>query len=148
MLDFERTRTPSVVGVTAARDRDEQQDWLSIADVARSTGLSAHTLRYYERAGLVRPIGRTTGGRRRYAESDLDWLRFLLRLRDTGMSIADMKTFAELRHDGASTVAARLALLREHHDDVRQRIDSLRDNLRHLTDKIDHYRNLLEENTS
>lgn len=76
---------------------------LPIAAVAQRTGLSAHTLRYYEKAGLVESVGRNAGGQRRYAAADLEWLMFLLRLRTTGMSIADMQRFAELRRAGVES---------------------------------------------
>ena len=70
---------------------------LTIKDVSQRTGLSAHTLRYYERIGLIAPVARATGGQRRYAAADMDWLAFLLRLRTTGMPIQGMLEFARLR---------------------------------------------------
>ncbi|MCZ2805744.1 MerR family transcriptional regulator [Modestobacter sp. VKM Ac-2983] len=117
---------------------------LPIAAVAQQTGLSAHALRYYEKAGLVESVGRNSGGQRRYAATDLDWLSFLLRLRATGMSIADMQRFAQLRRSGPSTVAQRLELLREHAEAVQAHIDELQANLGHLDTKIDHYQGLLD----
>ncbi|MGN5223983.1 MerR family transcriptional regulator [Aeromonas veronii] len=91
---------------------------LTINDVAKRTGLSAHTLRYYERIGLIAPIGRATGGQRRYAASDIAWIDFLLRLRSTGMSIGQMQVFATLRSAGDITVPTRRKLLEEHLDGV------------------------------
>jgi DNA-binding transcriptional MerR regulator len=125
----------------SALDEDET---LPIAEVARRTGLSADTLRYYEKAGLIDGVRRTAGGVRRYAAVDMDWLAFLLRLRDTGMSIADMQRFAVLRRKGDASVAERLALLREHRDCVDRRIRSLQENNRALENKIAHYEELLE----
>ena len=116
---------------------------LPIAAVAQQTGLSAHTLRYYEKAGLVESVGRNAGGQRRYAAGDLDWLSFLLRLRTTGMSIADMQRFAELRRAGSATVPQRLELLREHAEAVQAHIQELQTNLRDLNAKIDHYEGML-----
>jgi DNA-binding transcriptional MerR regulator len=87
---------------------------LPIAEVAQRTGLSKDTLRYYEKAGLVEAVERSSGGQRRYATADLDWLAFLLRLRATGMPIADMQRFAELRKQGDASIAERLALLSRH----------------------------------
>ena len=74
---------------------------LSIDEVARRTGLTAHTLRYYERIGLIAPVGRAPGGQRRYAASDMAWIEFLLRLRTTRMPIGKMQAFAALRPDRA-----------------------------------------------
>ena len=87
---------------------------LPIAEVVERTGLSRDTLRYYEKAGLIDAVDRSSGGQRRYASADLAWLEFLLRLRATGMSIADMQRFAELRRGGDRTIADRLTLLWEH----------------------------------
>jgi len=67
---------------------------LAIAEVVERTGLSRDTLRYYEKAGLIDAVDRSRGGQRRYVSGDLAWLEFLLRLRATGMSIADMQRFA------------------------------------------------------
>lgn len=71
--------------------------FLSIAEVAERSGLSVHTLRYYERAGLIAPVPRAPGGQRRYAAADLEWIGFLLRLRETRMPIGQMQAFARLR---------------------------------------------------
>ncbi|NUP43067.1 MAG: MerR family transcriptional regulator, partial [Streptomyces sp.] len=90
-------------------------------------------------------VGRTTGNQRRYDAADLAWLEFLLRLRETGMSIADMQRFAQLRAEGNVSVAARLAMLREHRAELGDRIRALRRNARALDDKIDHYERLLDE---
>ncbi|EYT78455.1 MerR family transcriptional regulator [Streptomyces sp. Tu 6176] len=118
---------------------------LTIAQVAERTGLSHDTLRYYERAGLIQRVGRTTGNQRRYEAADLAWLEFLLRLRETGMSIADMQRFATLRAQGDATVPERLAMLREHRAGLADRIRALRRNAHTLDDKIDHYERLLHE---
>ena len=64
---------------------------LSIDEVAQRSGLTAHTLRYYERIGLSAPIHRASGGQRRYAASDMAWVEFLLRLRTTNMPIATQR---------------------------------------------------------
>jgi DNA-binding transcriptional MerR regulator len=122
-----------------------QQQVLTIAHVAERTGLSPDTLRYYEKAGLIDAVGRTSGNHRVYAATDLDWLAFLLRLRETGMSIADMQQFAKLRSLGETSVASRLQMLRQHRARLQARIRSLRDNATALDDKIDHYQQLLNE---
>jgi DNA-binding transcriptional MerR regulator len=118
---------------------------LTITEVAGTTGLSPDTLRYYEKAGLISPVGRSSGGQRRYAAADLAWIEFLLRLRDTGMSIAGMQQFAGLRRGGDSTVPGRLALLREHRARLIARIRRLQESGRALDDKISHYEQLLED---
>ena len=109
---------------------------LNIQDVAKATGLSAHTLRYYERIGLLSPVGRDAGGRRRFAARDLEWIAFLQRLRAMRMPIREMCDYAALRRDGESTIAARRALLEKHLDRVRQEVTMLEDSTRVLEDKI------------
>jgi DNA-binding transcriptional MerR regulator len=91
---------------------------LTIAEAAEVTGLSAHTLRYYERAGLLEPVGRNRSGHRRYRKAHLERITFLQRLRATGMPIREVRRYAELMQAGEATNAARLALLEAHRDDV------------------------------
>ncbi|MEV1007264.1 MerR family transcriptional regulator [Streptomyces sp. NPDC049881] len=123
----------------------QRESALTIAQVAERTGLSHDTLRYYERAGLIEPVGRTPGNQRRYAAADLVWLEFLLRLRETGMPVSDMRRYARLRAAGDATVAARLAVLREHRAELAGRMRSLRRNAAALDSKIRHYETLLEQ---
>lgn len=123
----------------------QNRQTLTISEVSERTGISQDTLRYYEKAGLIHRVGRTPGNRRRYETADLDWLAFLLRLRETGMSIADMRHFAQLRNNGTTTVADRLVMLREHRSLLETHIRSLRQSAKVLDTKIDHYEELLEE---
>ena len=102
-------------------------------------GLTAHTLRYYERIGLAAKPPRGPDGRRRYTEMNLDWLRLITRLRATGMSIAEMCRYAELVRDGPSTTAERRQLLQDHRDAVHQRIVELQRDLAVIDTKIETY---------
>lgn len=113
---------------------------LSIQQVAKRTGLTAYTLRYYERIGLIAPIGRAAGGQRRYAAADMAWIEFLLRLRTTNMPIGKMQTFARLRGAGDSTMAQRRVMLQEHLTDVLSAIDALQQAAQALEAKVEHYR--------
>ncbi|MEO3798292.1 MerR family transcriptional regulator [Nonomuraea sp. B10E15] len=131
--------------MSASPQLNDDAQTLSITEVSHRTGLSAHTLRYYDKAGLVQAVRRSPVGVRRYATADMDWLAFLMRLRDTGMSIADMKLFAELRRAGDESIAARLELLSDHRKVVDQRLRILRSSMRALDKKIAHYRALLED---
>ncbi|MDR6214856.1 MerR family transcriptional regulator [Paracidovorax wautersii] len=115
---------------------------LSIAEVAERSGLTAHTLRYYERAGLIAPVARAPGGQRRYAASDLEWIGFLLRLRATHMPIGQMQAFARLRSEGNSTAAERRALLERHLAQVQATIDAMQQAAQVLQAKIGHYARL------
>jgi len=117
------------------------QAGLSIAQAARRTGLSVHTLRYYERAGLVvTPPDRTAGGRRRYQKLDLEWITVCTRLRATGMPIKVIRRYAELVSAGHGNEKERLALMEAHRADVLARLDELQENLQLIEHKIDVYR--------
>jgi DNA-binding transcriptional MerR regulator len=113
---------------------------LSIDEVARRTGLTAHTLRYYERIGLISAVGRAAGGQRRYSASDLAWIEFLLRLRATRMPIGKMAAFAQLRSMGDHTIADRRVMLEDHLSAVLAEIGMLQQSTQVLEAKIAHYR--------
>jgi DNA-binding transcriptional MerR regulator len=100
-------------------------------------------LRYYERAGLIEPVERSTSGRREYAASDLNWFAFIVRLRQTGMPITQMLQFAQLRAGGVATLEQRRQLLDEHRRNVEAAIAVQQDHLAALTDKITHYDQLI-----
>lgn len=112
---------------------------LTIGEVAGTIGVSTHTLRYYEQAGLIRAVGRTQAGHRLYSPADLDWLQIVMRLKATGMPIAGMQAFAALRTEGQSTVGERRDLLVAHRDAVLARIAELQSNLGAIIDKIAYY---------
>ncbi|MER7048011.1 MULTISPECIES: MerR family transcriptional regulator [Streptomyces] len=122
-----------------ALPRPEGRDRYTIGEVAAHTGLSADTLRWYERIGLMPHVDRTHAGQRRFTNRDLEWLAFVGKLRLTGMPVADMVRFAELVREGGHTVAARRELLIRTRGDVLGRIAELRDTLAVLDYKIDIY---------
>lgn len=127
--------------------RTAQEPTLTIAEVSERTKLSTDTLRYYEKAGLIERVGRTAGNQRLYASADLAWLEFLLRLRETGMSIADMQRFARLRAAGDKTIPDRITMLHGHAQVLATHIDALQRNALALDDKITHYEQQLSSET-
>lgn len=125
-------------------DRPDPQTGLSIAEAARRTGVSVHTLRYYERAGLVvTAVDRTAGGRRRYHQLDLDWIVICTRLRATGMPIRTIRRYAELVSAGPGNEQERLTLLEAHRAEVTAKLARTRENLKLIDHKIDVYRGRL-----
>ncbi len=110
----------------------------SIGEAAVKCGLSQHTLRWYERIGLLGHIERGGDGRRRFADSDLEWLSLLTKLRATGMPIRDMQRYAELVRSGAGE-AERIELLKRHREEVRRAMASQRECLKLLDYKIAFY---------
>jgi DNA-binding transcriptional MerR regulator len=124
--------------------RSGPQAGLSIAEAARRTGVSAHTLRYYERAGLVvTTVDRTAGGRRRYQEQDLHWITLCTKLRATGMPIKTIRRYAQLVSAGPGNEQERLALMEAHRADVTARLAEVQENLKIIDHKIHVYRGRL-----
>jgi DNA-binding transcriptional MerR regulator len=120
-------------------------DALSISDAADATGLSVHTLRYYERAGLMLdPVGRAPSSHRRYSEDEIRWVTLLTRMRSTGMPIRRIREYAELVRAGEGNEAERLALLETHRESVLAKLDEMRRNLEAVDYKIALYREALE----
>ncbi|WP_025025628.1 MerR family transcriptional regulator [Caldalkalibacillus mannanilyticus] len=118
---------------------------LTIQDISSLTGLSSYTLRYYERIGLLSGIERDENGYRKYSKTDILWIDFLIRLRNTEMPIRGMKKFAELRRQGDSTVTARRELLEIHQEKVLNQIKQLENNLTKINEKIDYYKKMEEK---
>jgi DNA-binding transcriptional MerR regulator len=123
---------------------------LSVKDAANQTGVTVYTLHYYEREGLLQ-TSRTSSGHRRYAESDLGWIRILTCLRQTGMPIRKMREFAALVQQDQTNIPAnipanieaRIRMLEEHRLEVLANIAELGRNLEHVEGKIRHYRQVL-----
>lgn len=120
-----------------------QEDSFTIQQVAERTGVSAHTLRYYEKIGLLEPIGRHENGHRRYIEADLGWIHFLKLLRATGMPIQQMQQFMEFAREGDNTIPDRIEVLTEHRRELSHHIAELQDHLAHLDNKITYYNSLM-----
>ena len=118
-----------------------------IATTAHRLSISPHTLRYYERIGLVR-VERDASGRRRYDAASVRRLVFLTRMRTSGMPIRDLRRYVELVEAGRDTVPERLSLLTEHSDGLRTRIDELRLALSATEYKITVYTRELEGQTT
>ncbi|MCI0481255.1 MAG: MerR family transcriptional regulator [Candidatus Dadabacteria bacterium] len=120
---------------------------LKISRVSQLTGLSTHTLRYYEKIGLIESIKRAGDGHRYYSESDISWIEFLNRLRITGMPISQMKIFADLRRRGASTTRERREMLEDFKNDLYERLTDLNRHLVAIEQKVKHYRELEKKRT-
>lgn len=113
---------------------------LTIAEAAEVSGVSAHTLRYYERAGLIGDVDRAASGHRRYTDDDLAWIHVLQCLRATGMPIRDIRRYAELARSSEDNLEDRLALLEEHRAAVRAQLLEVQGHLAFIDRKIDTYK--------
>ena len=104
-----------------------------------------HTLRYYERIGLLPPVPRGANGHRRYTGRDLGWIHLLTLLRNTGMPVQQMLAFVRLEQQGAPALPVQCALLEDHHRALRERIEALQKHLAALEGKLAYYRGLTEQ---
>ena len=112
---------------------------LRIGDLAKRTGKSVHTIRWYEARGLVPGVARDAGGRRGYHPRHVDWLEFIARLCATGMTIARIADYARLVRRGRQTLPERIALLEEQRSRVEARQRELLDAQAIIAAKIDYY---------
>jgi DNA-binding transcriptional MerR regulator len=114
---------------------------LSISEAAERTGLSTHTLRYYEREGLMLGgVGRASSSHRRYSDADITWVEFLTKLRSTAMPIAKVREYVDLVRQGDDSTPARLALLLAHRESVIAQLDEMTHSLAAIDYKIATYR--------
>ena len=113
---------------------------MNIGDTAAYCGLSEHTLRYYEKVGLLPTIQRDGAKQRSYSPENLRWLDFLVKLRSTRMPLKDMVRYAELARQGDATLAARRQLLEEHERRVQATLAQMQDSLDAIHHKLELYR--------
>jgi DNA-binding transcriptional MerR regulator len=118
---------------------------LSIGELSAASGLSTHTLRYYEKLGVLKPADRTASGHRRYRADAVAWLQFVLRLKVTGMPLAEIRKYAQLRAGGNNTLRPRLTMLQLHRERLVSNIAALAENLAALDVKLKTYRRWLKK---
>ena len=112
---------------------------LTIQEAAEVTDLSVHTLRYYERIGLLMPVGRAANGHRRYSQQDINLIRALNKWRKTGMPLVDIQRYVQLVQSGETTAAERRAILEAHRETVVSQIEELQSTLALIDYKIQNY---------
>ena len=117
---------------------------MTIGEFSAITGISAYTLRYYEKKGLLR-VSRDSGGRRDYSTDDIEWVKFIRRLKDTGMLLRDIKHYSDLRYQGENTMEERMELLIQHRKSVVEEKRKWNEYLRNLDEKIGIYRERIRE---
>jgi DNA-binding transcriptional MerR regulator len=117
---------------------------LTVAEAAREAGVSAHTLRYYERAGLLETVERNGAGHRRFTSEDIAWVVMITRLRATGMPIRRIREYAELVWAGEGNERERLAIMEAHREQVLEQLAAIQRNLELIDFKIDLYRGRIQ----
>lgn len=117
---------------------------MTIGEISTATGIRESTLRYYEKKELIQ-VSRDSSGRRIYEENDIDWIRFIKRLKDTGMPLKDIRTYSKLRYMGDVTMQDRMNILEEHRLFVLAEQQKWNEYLENLDTKIDFYKNKLSK---
>lgn len=125
--------------------QDEDEATLSIGDLAESCGRSRHTLRYYEKIGLLPLVERNDAGHRRYRPDHAEWMRLLARLRASAMPIQTMKAYTQLVLEGRDNLPERRRILRHHLDEIERQQEELEEAARVVRAKLDFYDRLEDD---
>lgn len=112
---------------------------MTIAEVSREYDISADTLRYYERIGLLPRVNRNSSGNRDFSETDCNWVNFIKCMRHAGLSIESLIEYVTMFQQGDETIAARKELLIEQREQLENRITQMQDTLSYLNQKIERY---------
>ena len=116
---------------------------MTIAEVSKQYGISADTLRYYERIGLIPPVHRTAGGVRDYTENDCNWVEFIKCMRGAGIQVEALIDYVSLFQQGEATAEARKQILIEQRDQLLERLQEMQATLDRLNTKIEHYEEII-----
>lgn len=117
----------------------------TVKNISEKTGISAHTLRYYEKEGLLTDISRTKGGIRYYTDRDLEVLDLICCLKNTGMPLKEIKSFVQLSKHGNSTLKERCSILKDHQKNMISQIEEMKLYLEKVTWKLNYFTNLLNQ---
>ncbi len=117
----------------------------TIAQTAAKTGISVHTLRYYDKEGLLPYVKRDENKNRKFSEEDFEWLSFILCLKNTGMSIKEINDYIKLCEEGDSTLQQRLLVFRQQKEAINQRIAELEEYKKTIDYKIGFYEKEIKE---
>ena len=110
---------------------------MKIKKISKLTEVSAHTLRYYEKIGLLMDIARDSKGHRYYSDRDVIWIEFIKRLKATNMPLNEIRRFAKLRVRGDSTIDERVEILENHESRVKQQMERLKYHQEKIREKIE-----------
>jgi len=111
----------------------------TVKEISEKTNLKPHVLRYYENEGLLPHVQRTKGGIRRYTDADLEWIGLICCLKNTGMSIKQIRDFVNLSLQGSQTLYERCEMLKRHREDVIVKIGEMETHLKLVTHKIEYF---------
>lgn len=118
-------------------------NFISIGELSRLSGLSTHAIRFYETQGVLRPAMRASNGHRQYNDGDVLWLEFVLRLKNAGMPLAEIRDYAVLRAAGDESLPLRLDMLARHRQRLTVQIAGLSECAQLLDEKMGTYRKMI-----
>lgn len=116
---------------------------MTIGQFSKITGFSIDTIRYYEKEKIIN-IDRDSIGRRIFSDSDVAWMIFIKKLKETGMPLKNIQHYSELRYQGDSTMVERLKLLENHKNDMIDNMNEMNNHLLNLDEKIDYYKKKID----
>lgn len=111
----------------------------TIGEVSRKVGLEAHTIRYYEKEGLIFNIKKNNAGVRVFCDDDINWIEMICCLKNTGMSIEKIKHIVELIKIGECSINDRKEIFIKHKEELQQKIDELNNYMDKINNKINYY---------
>ncbi|MDF2597120.1 MAG: transcriptional regulator, MerR family [Clostridia bacterium] len=114
----------------------------TIKEISELTNLSGHTIRYYDREGLIPFLSRSSVGVRQFSDDDLEWLKLICCLKNSGMAIQKIKEFMLLCLSGPATLEERRKLLLDHKNYILDQMKNLEDNLSIVNHKIERYKEI------
>ncbi len=120
---------------------------MNIKKVSDKTGFTSHTLRYYEKEGVLQEVTRNTSGHRSFSKKDIDILNFIKCLKLTDMPIKELKEITKLWYEGKDNIPQRIEILKSHRDATLEKVDALNKTLNHIEEKILYYQTYLKNNS-
>lgn len=117
---------------------------MDIQMFSKLTNISSHTIRYYEKIGLLKHVSRNSSGHRWFTKEDIAWIEFIKRLKDTGMPLNNIRKYADLRDEGFSTSKLRMDILQQHAVTLEEKISSEQFHLQKLKEKISFYSKVID----
>jgi len=112
---------------------------MNIDEVAKHFNVTKSKLRYYEKNGVIRPIQRNAQGNRKYSEYDLKWIEFFFNLKETGMSLKNIKHYIELKKLGDSTIEERKQILIDQISKIDKSIENLQNIKEGIVEQVSKY---------
>lgn len=117
---------------------------MKIGEISRKTGLSIHTIRYYEKIGIIPKNGKDKSGHRTYSDDDLKWIRFIICLKAIEMPLEEILRFISLRNTGDRTIPERIRIMKQQKEKLKVKVEELNKHIEHIEYKIRHFNKILK----